>query len=273
MLLNEFLAFKIRAIFDDEYNFLVVKEVLDNKDEYPLIYLDIADFVDYDDNDVVIEKEYDFPTFECDDPESCAGVSETLELNKAFVRAFFKNVKDKDFNIAKATFSAGYLRYNSIGSLINPYFNYSGCKSIVIRRDKVDVVNTVFIPRFYKGQFLGHLGEEEQVVSYYRTNNIKLNEVKEELLRLSKENELFNVKFNNELLGSNCTEIKEGIKGFPCDAFEFVISNNYIRFYATERGKDIYSNLRKIFFDALLFNQKDLDVVKEMKNIKYEEKK
>lgn len=78
MYLNEFLNVKLGVTFEDKYNALAVKEIMKNKDKYPLI----AESIENEIKRAKIDNKswnYSSDFFDCDD-DLCAGYDETMQL-------------------------------------------------------------------------------------------------------------------------------------------------------------------------------------------------
>jgi len=261
MLLNEFLGFRLGLSFEKKYNFLVIKEVLENKDKYPIIYPYISEGVDYDDNDKVIKKAYDFGFFDCDDID-CAGADEALELNRAFNRVVLRDLVNKKLKVKSFSFGVDYLMNPSITGVQDPYLNYRAITYITITPSEKTIGMEIFNHNIVDGQRYGHLSSEYSGTTYYEDNRKVLEKVENEFIQNRIEDFVVQRFETNDLVNLE-TEIK-GVKCYIHDVYCFRIGDNYLKFYTTERGFDPLGVFRMIAEQSLTDEQKKNDIPKQM---------
>ncbi len=261
MLLNEFLGYRLGVDIEEKYNFPVIKEVLENKDKYPAIYCYIAEGVDYDDNDEVIEKEYDFGFFDCDDID-CAGAVEGLELNKAFNRVVLRDLVDKKIKLRSVSFGVDYLMNPSIGCVQDPCLNYRAISYITIIASEKTIGMEVFNHKIIDGERFGHLSTECVTKTYYEYNEELLKEA-ENRFTMSTIEHFVEQRFESKDLENLETEIN-GQKCYQFDCYCFRVGKNFIKFYTTERGFDPLGGFRMLVADSLTKEQKQNEIVQKM---------
>ena len=266
MYLNDFLNFKLGVDLDDKYNFLVVKEILDNGDKYPLIHDMVENEVSYDEYDNVINEPYDSSFFECDDP-SCAGVNESIELYNAFLVVMLKDIKENDYRVKSVSCGVDYLRYPSISCIINPYLNYSGMDYIILFNQKTEVNSEIFVPNIVGKECYGHRSIESNSKQYFDDNGEVLDKIKEALTSMPSDSLIIN-DFKDEDLKNCRVELENNIYGYRFDSYDIRIGNNLIKLYSTDREKDNYSFIREMILKSLRDDEINLDVVKRIENKK-----
>lgn len=258
MYLNEFLNFKLGVAFDDMYNIMVIKEVLNNKDRYPSIYQIIENEIDYNDNDEIIEKDYYSSYFDCDD-EDCAGYNDTIELYSAFLNVLLKDIKDKKIRVRSVSFGVDYLRYPSVTCIINQYLNYSGMEFISLNSTNTNIYKEIFVPNLVNGEFYGHRYTEATIKTFFDDNNEVLNKIKEGLNNLIGIS--FNDYFKDEDIKNNKVDLGNDIYGYKCDSYEIAIGDNLIKLYSTKRSEDKYSFIREEILKSLTSEERSLEEV------------
>ncbi|MBP5407510.1 MAG: hypothetical protein J6Y42_00030, partial [Bacilli bacterium] len=208
MYLNHFIGFKLEQEFEDKYNLKVIQEVLDNKDKYPRIYPYIENEVEFDDNDKLIKKKYNFEYFEADDPEGCADYLDTMELYKAFVNVLLKDIRHKNIKIKSCTFGVDFLISPSVECIINPRLNYTGTSYVTVRENSKTFVKEIYEPNIIDGELYGNISCEAQINEYYEDNEALLEKLKENLFIIYDSNDLFTPHFKNEVLQNLKVKLK-----------------------------------------------------------------
>lgn len=263
MFLNEFLNFKLDVALDEKYNVMVIKEILNNKDKYPIIYEIIENEVSYDDNDEYNGEDLDSSFFDCDDPD-CAGYDDIMELYNAFLNVFFKDIRKKDFKVSMATYGIDYLRLPNVHCIINPYLNYSGIRYITMNNNKTTIGEEIFVPNIWDNEFCGHRSIDIKSKIFYDYNVDVLKKIKDSLCNIIDKGDISISSFNNEKLKENKVDLGNDISGYGFDSFELLIDNNMVRFYSNDRTKNNYDFIRKIVLESLSEEEKDLHIVKNI---------
>ena len=261
MLLNDFLGFRLGVDVEKKYNFPVIKEVLENSTKYPAIYTYISEGVDYDVNDKVIKKDYDFGFFDCDDID-CAGAVEALELNKAFNRVILRDVIKKKIKVKSMSFGVDYLMSPSISGVQDPYLNYRAISFITVTPTYKTIGMEVFNHKIIDGERYGHLSREETSKTYYEYNDEIFKDI-EERIKIEAIDDYVEQSFDSKELERRETEIN-GQKCYSFDCYCFEIGNNYIKFYTTERGFEPLGGFRMLVVETLTDEQRENDIVKKM---------
>ncbi|MFA6843919.1 MAG: hypothetical protein WCR33_05930, partial [Bacilli bacterium] len=125
MELNEYLDFILGVYFESKYVTMAILEILNNKKKYPSIYLYIEDMVEYDDNGQIAEIRLKSTYFICEDPEFLPTLGEAMELYKAFMRVFWKDLQNKKHQLTNIIYAFNILRQPTLESALYPYVNYS----------------------------------------------------------------------------------------------------------------------------------------------------
>lgn len=266
MILNEFLNFKLGVEFEDKYNALAVKEILSNKEKYPLIAPTVADTVQ---NEEDMGNEWDFESgfFDCDDEEYCANYDETMELYRAFVTAFAADVKDRPFTVRYASFGLDYLEQPNTHNVLDPYFHYLGMAYISVFPQRTELGQEVYYPAVPGRVALGTVSDEKHNRTFSSDNEETLKKIAEGFRRLCESSNLFANRFDNAGLSEHPLSLECGETGYPCDCYEIRIGKNLLRFFSTERGFDALSILRFPILDALTDEQHDFDMVKRIETL------
>ena len=121
MKLNNYLEFTLGVNFENKYIAMAVSEILNNKEKYPSIYLYIEDMVEYDDNGQIAEIRLKSTYFICEDPEFLPTLGEAMELYKAFMRVFWKDLQNKKHQLTNIIYAFNILRQPTLESALYPY--------------------------------------------------------------------------------------------------------------------------------------------------------
>lgn len=256
MKLNEYLQTILDVSFEDKYNSLAIKEVLDNESEYPNLYpifKELKDDLDYEGKE--ISDDYDSSYFELDDIDFVASYEEAYELNKAMTIALLNDVKNKNFKLSSIKFGVGYLKSPNKNCIFHPYLSYRGFKDIVVYKHKTSCFSYKVVNE--------HHSNKTTNTDYFKDNEFVLRDTRDYLKRINNYHELYEQRFSSEDLLNNEVSL-DGNKTYGFDYYGVSINNNYIQFFTTERG---FEPLGAIFRNAIvdsLTEEKDDPVVKEI---------
>jgi len=262
MIINDFLNFKLGVQFEDKYNNLAVEEVLNNKENYPLIYDEINYLVEYD-GDKIKSINYDSNFFDCDDLDFCAGYEETMELYRAFLNAFCKDIKHNDFDLKSISFGVDYLRFPGESFILDPYFNYNGMHNISISNNKRIIGKVIIAPNIVDNEYYGYASKKEIINTYFEDNNDLMNEIKDSLFLLINSEEKSLCEVNIREMEEKKVKLEENIVGYPLNCFEFSIGKNYLKFITTKKDFNSFSEtLKKLIEKYFINEEKENEIVK-----------
>jgi hypothetical protein len=269
MIINNFLEYKLGVCFEDKYNQLAVEEIVKNEDKYPIIYDSILSLVTYDDNDNIKNINYDSSYFDCDDLELCAGYEETLELYKAFVRAFGKSIRNKNFKIDFIAFGVDYLRYPSVNSIINSYLNYYSQDFISVYEEKkiIGYVMSYFNITDDEVNPIELSSQKEVYNTFYCDNSEMFDEVKKGMIQLIDSDGFFFNRFSDVDIEKNVVKLDDNVYAYPYDSYELIIGKNHLKFFTTERGFDPLCALRHPILDSISEEEAKLEAIQRIKSI------
>ncbi|MBQ0092800.1 MAG: hypothetical protein KBS45_05690 [Clostridiales bacterium] len=266
MILNDFLQIKLGVEFEDKYNALAVKEILTNREKYPLIAPTVADMVQ-DEEDIGNGWDFESCFFDCDDEEYCANYDETMELYRAFVTAFAADVKDRPFAVKYASFGLDYLEQPNTHNVLDPHFHYLGMAYVSVFPKRTELGQEFCYPAVPGKVALGTVSNAQSNRTFASDNEEALKKVAKGFRELCESGNLFSNRFDNAGLSEHPVKLDCGETGYPCDCYEIRIGKNLLRFFSTERGFDALSVLRFPILADLTEEQRENDVVKRIEEI------
>jgi len=268
MELNEYLDFILGVYFESKYVTMAILEILNNKKKYPSIYLYIEDMVEYDDNGQIAEIRLKSTYFICEDPEFLPTLGEAMELYKAFMRVFWKDLQNKKHQLTNIIYAFNILRQPTLESALYPYVNYSGCYYINLTKNETEFTKTIYVPEIIDGEYWGRKGEKNNTEICSSDNSEVFKKIEEVFNMPEIIEDLFIPRFCDEELKTRKWDHRNGLTGYGFISIEFLMGNNVIKFFATERGYDPLSAIFRLpIIDSLSEEEKEIEVTEVLINL------
>ncbi len=265
MKLNDFLSFQLGVSFEDKYNELAAREILENEGEYPRAFPIIKDAVE-DSRYWGKARNYESVYFNRNMP-GCTSYRDTMELYKAFLVAFEKDIQDKPVNCDYAGFGLDYLWFPDEQCSLSPYQNYGETYSIDIYQNTIDINSSYKYPISLDNVCRGNESVEVNNRSYPSANYVLLKQIGESFKELYSDGRMFFNRFDSAGLKENPLILKCGLMGYPHDMYTIKLGKNTIRLFSTERGFDPFSIFRFPILESLSAEQRQHPTVRRIESL------
>lgn len=264
MKLNDFLLDKLNVEFKEKYNKLAVYEIVNNKEKYPLICEEIEDIVSI--NAARPEEEF-YGSEYFDSIDSVVTHEETMELYKAFIRVFLKDISKNDFSVEQTIIGIHYLRTPDVTNIEDSVFHGIIGMRFISLTGNTKLIKEEIIADEYKGGRFYRIHKKEEKKQYFIGNYKKeLNKVKKELIKISEKDDLLSLQFSNKDLTDNKIQINDDVIGYSCDFYGFKIEGNFVLFNSSKREMDSFGSIiRTIIMNSLTNEEKQSDIVENIK--------
>ena len=262
MMLNEFICSRIGATFEDLYNSLAIKEILNNKEKYPSIYEMISKEVNS--SNILDKAKGNWPYFDYDsdedEPTNCpkANYQETIELYFAFVRAFCKNIRKKSYTIKSFLWGTDYFNEPNVSVIIDYDLYRYKSKNFFIMNIKKVLQKEYNYPEDVNNLSLGRLYNKSNLYTFYNNFDSILTNLKEVFNSLIDSDELISQNFDKGSYKSIKVKLDDGLEGYPYDSCEITIGKNNLIF-PLERSNSPFEKLIQPVISTLSDKEKEVE--------------
>lgn len=260
MVLNEFLKDQLNVELEGKYNAPAVREILQNKEEYPILFPYIVDMVEeaaYNGR----EDDYDCPTLSFDGAEPVE-FDMIMELYRAFLRVFVRDFKEHPAPCKFAYLGMNYLRHPHVVPVVeaNILYYYLARYGIGIEEDRTCLISTVDYPFIPEAEYLGPSSTEEYSRDYYANTDKLLEDIGEAFRAACQNDTVFQYRFDDDDLMGNKAILKTGAVGYTMDTYTLTFGKNTVRLFSTNRDCDPLSAIRSLILHSLTDEQRTSEV-------------
>lgn len=256
MVLNEFIYNRLGTKFENKYNALAIKEILKNEEKYQHIYEIVENEVRKSNIDEKANCDWGYFDYDPDiDLQGgysnyCANYDETFELYQAFVRAFCKDIRNKNYKITCFTYSICYLKEANIDLLLDQPQDMP-CSFYSISY----IALSTYLKTFSKQLTYPYSEKDTTYTSKCGYASI-LSKIKESFNSIIDCDDFFTQRFDLQDSKKHSIELDDNLYGYPVDKYEIKIGKNNLIFYTTERGFTPLGTLLNHVLDSLTEKEK-----------------